>query len=161
VLEGIELLRAKDGYGDGRTIAAYASVFDVAAEIHDQHGDYREVIDPHASTASYATALITSACSTRTARIWTAAPSGLGSVPIGRPVQIKADSTGLLTLSTLNRSQLADSVLEAVKAGACADSPSAGDRSAPAPTACRGPGRVQRCRWCAGCRSPSPSTARA
>ena len=34
--------------GDGRTVEAYATVFNIPTEIHDHDGDYLEVIDPGA-----------------------------------------------------------------------------------------------------------------
>jgi hypothetical protein len=44
-------------------------------------------------------------------------PSDLGAVPIGSPVAIRADSKGLRTVTRYNRSELADSVLEAIRNG--------------------------------------------
>ena len=46
-LEDIHIVRAAQG-GDGRTVEAYAAVFNDPAEIHDYEGHYIEVIDPAA-----------------------------------------------------------------------------------------------------------------
>jgi hypothetical protein len=43
-LDDIHILRAADGHGDGRTVEAYAAIFDTPTEITDQHGHYLEVI---------------------------------------------------------------------------------------------------------------------
>jgi hypothetical protein len=37
-------IRIRSG-GDGRTVEAYAAVFDTPTEVHDQDGHYNEVID--------------------------------------------------------------------------------------------------------------------
>lgn len=52
-LDDVQILRTTDG----RTVAAYAAVFDTPAEIRDKHGHYVEVIDRAASTGSLPTAL--------------------------------------------------------------------------------------------------------
>ena len=46
-LEDIHIVRSAQG-GDGRTVEAYAAVFNTAAEIHDHEGHYLEEIDPAA-----------------------------------------------------------------------------------------------------------------
>ncbi|HEY9414042.1 MAG TPA: HK97 family phage prohead protease [Pseudonocardia sp.] len=113
-LEDIQISRA---HTDGRTVEAYAAVFDTPAEIRDQHGHYTESI---ARTAFDKT------IRERGNRVGVfyhhgmtlhGTPSDLGSVPIGSPLEIRADSRGLLTVTRYNRSALADSVLEAIRAG--------------------------------------------
>lgn len=113
-LEDIEIQRG----GEGRTVTAYAAVFGQDAEIRDQHGHYVERIDPRAFTKTLS--------EQRPERIGvlynhgfdaTGRPNMLGSVPIGTPLEIKADGRGLLTVTRYNKSELADAVLEAIRDG--------------------------------------------
>lgn len=113
-LDDIEVSRS----GDGRTVTAYAAVFGQDAEIRDQHGHYIERIDPRA----FAKALQ----ETTPERIGvlynhgydtSGRPNMVGSVPIGTPLEIKADGRGLLTVTRYNRSPLAEQVLEAIRDG--------------------------------------------
>jgi HK97 family phage prohead protease len=116
-LEGIEILRSGQG-GDGRTVEAYAAVFDTPTEVKDQHGHYIENINraafnewvaegiPHRSGYFYHHGMTLHGT-----------PSDLGAVPIGSPVLIKPDGKGLLTRSRLNKSALAEATLEAIRNG--------------------------------------------
>jgi HK97 family phage prohead protease len=115
-LEGIEVLSRGKG-GDGRTVEAYAAVFDVPTVVDDQHGHYREVIHRAAfnrtlngGAASRALVLYNHGRSVVDGK-----PDSLAQVPLGSPVEITADARGLRTVSRYNKSALADSVLEAIK----------------------------------------------
>jgi HK97 family phage prohead protease len=110
----LEVVRGGSGQ---REVTAYAAVFDKPAEIHDRHGHYVETI--HRSAFDRAIGRGIDAVSVFYNHGMTAAgtPSDLGSVPIGRPLEIRADGKGLLTRSRLNNTQLADSVLEAIRHG--------------------------------------------
>lgn len=108
--------------GDGRTVEAYAAVFDMPAPVHDQDGDYEEVIDPaafnraieHASRArggwnipvmfNHGTTIF-------------GTPSERHSVPIGVPEEIRADNRGLFTRTRYHKTPAADEVLEAIREG--------------------------------------------
>jgi uncharacterized protein len=113
-LEGIEITRS----GDGRTVDAYAAVFDTPAEIKDRYGRYRESI---ARTAFDKT--LRERGPSRVGVFYHhgltlhGTPSDLGSVPLGSPMEIVADGRGLRTVTRYNKSALADSVLEAIRAG--------------------------------------------
>lgn len=113
-LEDIEISRA----GDGRTVTAYAAVFGQDAEIHDQHGRYVERIDPRAFAKT-----LSEQKPERIGVLYnhgydaSGRPNMLGSVPIGTPIEIKADGRGLLTVTRYNRSDMADAVLEAIRDG--------------------------------------------
>lgn len=117
-LEGIEILDRAKG-GDGRTIEAYAAVFDIPTEVHDAHGDYMEVIHRSAFNRTLANGAGNSALFlyNHGRTVVDGRPDSLAQVPIGSPKSIKADGRGLRTVSQLNRSILADSVLEAVRNG--------------------------------------------
>lgn len=104
--------------GDGRTVEAYAAVFGVPAEIRDRDGHYLEEIDPGAFKRTLGM---------RGARFGVfynhgltihGTPSDQGSIPIGTPVEVRADSRGLLTVTRYNRTSLAEEVLEAIREGA-------------------------------------------
>lgn len=117
-LDDIEIVRTADGGGDGRTVRAYAAVFDTPAEIRDQHGHYMEQIDRRAFNRQIGLGIERVSVFYNHAMTMHGTPaSGLGAVPIGSPVEIKADSKGLLTVTRYNRSELADGVLEAIRNG--------------------------------------------
>ena len=108
--------------GDGRTVDAYAAVFNTPVPIRDQDGEYEEVIDPaafnraidHAKRAKGGWNLPVMFNHGMT--IWST-PSERHSVPIGIPEEIRADSRGLFTRTRYHRSQVADEVLEAIREG--------------------------------------------
>jgi len=117
-LDDIQILRAADGHGDGRTVEAYAAVFDIPAEITDQHGHYNEVIARTAFNRTLAHGIDRVGVFYNHAMTMHGTPaSGVGSVPIGSPVDIKADGKGLRTVTRYNRSEMADAVLEAIRNG--------------------------------------------
>jgi Caudovirus prohead serine protease len=116
-LEGIEILSRGKG-GDGRTVEAYAAIFDTPTEIVDQYGHYMERNDKSAFNMT-----INSGAAMRSMVLYNHGRSvvnpgqadSLAQVPIGRPLEIRADSRGLLTVSRYNKSALADAVLEAIR----------------------------------------------
>ena len=110
--------------GDGRTVEAYAAVFDVPTTVRDQDGHYTEVIDRVAFNRA-----ISDAAPQGSRTAWRVGvfynhgktiygtPSERGSMPIGSPLEIKADSRGLFTVTRYNRTELADEVLESIREG--------------------------------------------
>lgn len=116
-LDGIEILRAADGYKDGRTVEAYATVFDVPTEITDGQGHYLEVIDRTSFNRTLSHGIDTVGFFYHHGLTLHGTPSDLGSVPIGSPLDIAPDSRGLRTVTRFNRSDLAEAVLEAIRAG--------------------------------------------
>ena len=118
VLDDIHILRAADGHSDGRTVEAYAAVFDTPTEITDQHGHYLEKIARTAFNRTLQHGIDRVGVFYNHALTMHGTPaSGEGSVPIGSPVDIHADGKGLRTVTRFNRSALADSVLEAIRNG--------------------------------------------
>jgi HK97 family phage prohead protease len=110
--------------GDGRTVEAYAAVFDTPTEIYDQDGHYNEVIDRRAFDRTLSQlAPAGSRTNWRVGVLYNhgrtlfGTPSERGAMPIGAPVQIKADNRGLLTVTRYNRTELADEVLENIREG--------------------------------------------
>lgn len=117
-LDDIAVLSRAKG-GDGRTVEAYAAVFNVPKEIHDRSGDYTEVIHPSAfnRTLSQGAASRSLYLYNHGLSVVNGQPDSLAQVPIGSPVSVTADGKGLRTVARLNRSALAEATLEAVKAG--------------------------------------------
>jgi HK97 family phage prohead protease len=116
-LDDIEILRTADGFSDGRTVSAYAAVFDRATEITDQHGHYMEVIARTAFNRQIGLGLERVGVYYHHGLTIHGTPSELGSVPIGSPVTIVPDRKGLRTVTRFNASPLAESVLEAIRHG--------------------------------------------
>ncbi len=116
-LDGIEILRAADGHGDGRTVKAYATPFDVPTEITDQHGHYMEVIDRAAFNRTLSHGIERVGVFYHHGLTIHGTPSDLGSIPIGSPVDVKPDGKGLLTVTRYNKSPMAEGVLEAIRSG--------------------------------------------
>ena len=128
--------------GDGRTVDAYAAVFDTPAPIHDADGDYIEVIDRRAFDR-----ILTKIAPTGGRANWRcgvfynhgmtlhATPSDRNSVPIGIPLEIRADEHGLFTRTRYHKGELADQILEAIREGSLSAYSFSGrfDRSSPRP----------------------------
>jgi HK97 family phage prohead protease len=122
-------------------VDAYAAIFETPAPVHDQDGDYIEVIDP----AAFNRILPKLAPQGERTR-WRCGvfynhgmtihgtPSEQASMPIGIPLEIKADQRGLFTRTRYHRGDLADQVLEAIREGSLAGYSFSGrfDRSHPA-----------------------------
>lgn len=122
-LEDMHIIRSSDG-GDGRTVEAFAAVFDDPAEITDHEGHYIEVIDPAAFNraidhASRARGGLSGAIKVLYNHGMTiqGTPSERFSMPIGTPVEIRAEKRGLLTRTRYSETPLADEVLESIRAG--------------------------------------------
>jgi HK97 family phage prohead protease len=117
-LDDIQILRTADGHGDGRTVRAYAAVFNIPAEINDQHGHYKEEIDERSFNRTLNHGISRVGVFYNHAMTMHGTPAeGVGSVPIGSPVEVQPDTRGLLTVTRYNKSELADAVLEAIRNG--------------------------------------------
>lgn len=107
--------------GGGRTVDAYAAVFDTPAAVHDPDGDYEEVIDRGAfnrtlehnrrSRGGMIPVLFNHGMTLF------GTPSERYSIPIGVSEEIRPDNKGLFTRSKFHRSAAADEVLEAIRDG--------------------------------------------
>ena len=115
-LDGIEILRSGKG-GDGRTVEAYAAVFDVPTEITDRFGHYNEIIHRSAFNRQLGLGIDRVGVYYHHGMTIHGTPSDLGSVPIGSPTDIRVDGRGLRTVTRFNKSPLAESVLEAIRGG--------------------------------------------
>lgn len=113
-LDGIDILRGGAG-GDGRTVEAYATVFDTPAEIKDQHGHYMETIHRAAFDDVLRGGFDKVKVFYNHGMHLNGQPSDRWSVPIGRPVDIRADGRGLRTITRLNEGADGDQILEAIR----------------------------------------------
>jgi len=103
--------------GDGRTVEAYATVWDTPAEVADQHGHYREQISPMAFAKTLAERAGQIGVFYNHGRSIDGFPSDTFSMPLGTPLEIRPDSKGLLTVTRYNKTPLADQVLESIANG--------------------------------------------
>jgi len=110
--------------GDGRTVDAYATVFDTPAPIHDADGDYIEVIDRRAFDR-----ILSKIAPSGGRTGWRCGvfynhgmtlhgtPSGEGSYPVGVPLEIRADGHGLFTRTRYHKGPEVDRILEGIREG--------------------------------------------
>jgi HK97 family phage prohead protease len=123
-IEDIHILRSADG-GDGRTVEAFAAVFDEPTEIRgDWDGDYTEIIDRSAFNKAIADASRSRGGFPGAVKVlWNHGRDLAGkasdrfSMPIGVPVEIRAEARGLLTRTRYSDTPLADEVLENIRSG--------------------------------------------
>lgn len=117
-LRDIEILSRAKG-GDGRTVVAYAAVFNKPAEIRDSDGHYNERNDPGAFDRTVADRGTRFGVFYNHGKTLQGTPSERASLPLGVPAEPpRPDGTGLLTVSRYAPTPLADEVLELIKAGA-------------------------------------------
>lgn len=103
--------------GDGRTVVAYAAVFNTPAEVQDQDGHYVESIDPGAFDKTLADQAGRIQVFYNHGKTLYGTPSERFSMPLGTPEEITADARGVLTVTRYNRTPLADDVLEGIRNG--------------------------------------------
>lgn len=104
--------------GDGRTVDAYAAVFDEPVEIHDGAGHYLERIASSAFDRTLAQRGTKFGVFFNHGTTIYGTPSERYSMPIGTPVEVRADGRGLFTRTRYNATPVADEVLEAIRTGA-------------------------------------------
>jgi HK97 family phage prohead protease len=103
--------------GTGRTVEAYAAVFNQPAEIVDFEGHYREQVSPIAFNQTIARNGGRFPVFYNHGRTLMGTPSDAGSMPLGSSFEARADGKGLLTVSRYNSNPLADQTLEAIRNG--------------------------------------------
>ncbi len=110
---------------DGRTVEAYAAVYDVYAEIRDHEGHYLEALSDRAFKRAIDRAKpqgsrdywLTSVFYNH-ARTLHGTPSERYSAPIGVTKHIESDSRGLLTVTRYSDTDLGNEILSLVRDGA-------------------------------------------
>lgn len=111
--------------GDGRTVEAYAAVFDTPVPISDRDGVYLEQIAPSAfkkaihdaAPSGSRTGWLTKAIFNH-GRDMYGHPAPEFTMPLGAVQDIQADGRGLLTVTKYARTRVADDVLELIREGA-------------------------------------------
>lgn len=103
--------------GDGRTVEAYAAVFDKPTEIRDQFGHYTEVIDRAAFNVAINRGQKPKVLFNHGRDIY-GNPSDRFSMPIGTAESVASDGHGLRTVTRIARTELGDEVLELMRSGA-------------------------------------------
>jgi len=103
--------------GTGRTVEAYAAVFNQPTEVVDWEGHYREQVDPKAFNQTISRNGGRFPVLYNHGRTLLGTASDIGSVPIGNSTEVRADGRGLLTVSRYNANPLADQVLESIRNG--------------------------------------------
>lgn len=103
--------------GGGRTVEAYAAVFDTPVEIQDRQGHYMEQISRTAFDKTIAERGLRIPVFYNHAMTLHGGSSERGSVPIGTPLEVRADGRGLYTRTRYHKTPLADEVLEAIREG--------------------------------------------
>jgi HK97 family phage prohead protease len=105
--------------GDGRTVEAYAAVFNSRTEVMDQDGHYNEELSP----GSFRKTLQEKRPGDfrvlfNHGRTIDGSPNNLATMPIGVPLKIEADEKGVWTQTRYLDNPLAQDVLDAIKNGA-------------------------------------------
>ena len=113
-LDDIRVLSRAEG-GDGRTVTAYAAVFDDPTEIWDQDGHYLEQIHPNGFHATLQQRRNQVFCVYNHAKSLAGTPSDMWSVPIGKPLDMRTDHKGLLTVTRYNDDEASNRILAAIK----------------------------------------------
>lgn len=121
-LEDLHIVRSADG-GDGRTVEAFAAVFNTETEIMDHQGHYLEVIDPRAfnkrlsdlrrSRAGFGAVKVIF----NHGRDMEGRPVERFQMPVAKPLSIEATDRGLLTRSRYFDTPLGNEVLQLINEG--------------------------------------------
>jgi len=109
-------IRIRSG-GDGRTVDAYAAIFDTPARVADQDGQYLEVIHRAAFNKTLADNGTRFGVFYNHGLTIHGTPSSRFSMPLGVPLEVKADGKGLFTRTRYGHTELADQVLQDIRDG--------------------------------------------
>jgi uncharacterized protein len=102
----------------GRTVTAYAAVFNSPTEINDQHGRYIEDLHRTAFNKTVKEAGARAGYFYNHGLTIHGTPSDMASIPLGVHRSAQPDSKGLLTVAEISKGPMGDAVLEAINNGA-------------------------------------------
>lgn len=103
---------------EGRIIDAYAAVFNTRQEIRDHEGHYLEELTPTTFERTLQQRAGRLQFMFNHGKTLYGTPSERFSMPLGVPIEVRADGRGLFTSSRFANTELADEVLELVETGA-------------------------------------------
>jgi HK97 family phage major capsid protein len=103
--------------GTGRDVVAYAAVWMTPAEVQDRDGHYREQNAPDSMSKSVTERAGQVFCLYNHGKTLSGTPSDTYSVPLGKPLEIRADHRGLYTVTRYNKDPEAERILEAIRSG--------------------------------------------
>lgn len=104
--------------GSGRVVEAYAAAFNVRTEIYDQDGHYNELLPPTSFERTLQHKGVNFGVLFNHGRTIDGDPNPMATMPIGVPLEVRADERGVFTATRYLDNPLADQVLDAIKAGA-------------------------------------------
>lgn len=104
--------------GDGRTVEALAATFDQPYRVSDRDGVYEEVIERSAFNKTLADNGLRFGVFYNHGMDLYGGPSDRYAMPLGTPVELRADARGLVTVTRYARTEVADEVLELIRSGA-------------------------------------------
>lgn len=102
----------------GRTVTAYAATFEDPYEVYDAEGHYMESLDRASFNRTLSGEHARAQCLFNHGMTIYHTPSERFSMPLGTPVDIRADAQGLVTVTEYARTELADEVLTLIGDGA-------------------------------------------
>lgn len=109
-------LRSAAQGGDGRTVEAYAAVFNAPTDIADQHGRYREQIAPTAFNRTIAQRGSFPVMFNHGRTIF-GTPSDKWSAPVGVTTEMRTDARGLVSVWRADPTANGDEVLAMIDSG--------------------------------------------
>lgn len=102
--------------GDGRTVEAYAAVFNHPTDIADADGRYREQIAPVAFNAAIAARSDYPVYFNHALTMY-GTPSDVWSAPVGITAELRTDERGLVSVWRADKTDRGDDVLEMIRNG--------------------------------------------
>lgn len=104
--------------GSGRVVEAYAAVFNSRTEVMDQDGHYHETLTPTAFDRTIQHKGVGFGVLFNHGMTINGTPNPEATMPIGVPLEVRADERGVFTATRYLDNPLADQVLDAIKNGA-------------------------------------------
>lgn len=113
----LEDIQIRSG-GSGRVVDAYAAVFNTRQEIRDQEGHYVEELAPQSFERTLTQRAGRFQVMFNHGKTMYGTPSERFSMPLGTPLELRAEPRGLFTSTEYAKTELADEVLSLIDSGA-------------------------------------------